>query len=227
MYAWSSSRNSISHHYQLLCLCLIYMSYDHVVVVYACFYLISQLFCFFSLCYSLLCVALLYVVLVIFFFKQKTAYEMRISDWSSDVCSSDLRPDLQLRRAHRRCRRPRCRTWRRGRNPRAGAVDVPWVHRLAGNDEGGRREWLFSYRRSRSRWARRQHCRQRAVERSHHQGWRKPQRERDRGCPESSSCHRSEEHTSELQSLMRISYAVFCLNKTKCTILSPNTHIST
>src|SRR3546814_8742942 len=30
------------------------------------------------------------VVLVFFFFKQKTAYEMRISDWSSDVCSSDL-----------------------------------------------------------------------------------------------------------------------------------------
>src|SRR3546814_2213402 len=28
--------------------------------------------------------------IVIFFFKQKTAYEMRISDWSSDVCSSDL-----------------------------------------------------------------------------------------------------------------------------------------
>src|SRR3546814_8231812 len=27
-----------------------------------------------------------------FFFKQKTAYEMRISDWSSDVCSSDLMP---------------------------------------------------------------------------------------------------------------------------------------
>src|SRR3546814_2804881 len=29
--------------------------------------------------------------LFFFFFKQKTAYEMRISDWSSDVCSSDLR----------------------------------------------------------------------------------------------------------------------------------------
>src|SRR3546814_5487248 len=29
-------------------------------------------------------------ILCIFFFKQKTAYEMRISDWSSDVCSSDL-----------------------------------------------------------------------------------------------------------------------------------------
>src|SRR3546814_9542743 len=28
----------------------------------------------------------------VFFFKQKTAYEMRISDWSSDVCSSDLTP---------------------------------------------------------------------------------------------------------------------------------------
>src|SRR3546814_9284195 len=32
-----------------------------------------------------------------FFFKQKTAYEMRISDWSSDVCSSDLL-------AHEQCR---------------------------------------------------------------------------------------------------------------------------
>src|SRR3546814_14877233 len=31
------------------------------------------------------------VFFVFFFFKQKTAYEMRISDWSSDVCSSDLR----------------------------------------------------------------------------------------------------------------------------------------
>src|SRR3546814_7856604 len=30
------------------------------------------------------------VFFVVFFFKQKTAYEMRISDWSSDVCSSDL-----------------------------------------------------------------------------------------------------------------------------------------
>src|SRR3546814_19264582 len=42
----------------------------------------------------------------IFFFKQKTAYEMRISDWSSDVCSSDLwsirgpegNPDARARR---------------------------------------------------------------------------------------------------------------------------------
>src|SRR3546814_8105977 len=40
---------------------------------------------------------------LIFFFKQKTAYEMRISDWSSDVCSSDLAEafepgDARLRR---------------------------------------------------------------------------------------------------------------------------------
>src|SRR3546814_9175015 len=40
--------------------------------------------------------------MLIFFFKQKTAYEMRISDWSSDVCSSDLPIWL---RAERRCSR--------------------------------------------------------------------------------------------------------------------------
>src|SRR3546814_19170903 len=34
------------------------------------------------------------VSIIFFFFKQNTAYEMRISDWSSDVCSSDLRRDL-------------------------------------------------------------------------------------------------------------------------------------
>src|SRR3546814_10740609 len=33
-----------------------------------------------------------------FFFKRKTAYEMRISDWSSDVCSSDLRQAVDLGR---------------------------------------------------------------------------------------------------------------------------------
>src|SRR3546814_18023985 len=36
-------------------------------------------------------------VSVFFFFKQKTAYEMRISDWSSDVCSSDLIVDYNAR----------------------------------------------------------------------------------------------------------------------------------
>src|SRR3546814_5768274 len=37
-------------------------------------------------------------LLFFFFFKQKTAYEMRISDWSSDVCSSDLRETPRLHR---------------------------------------------------------------------------------------------------------------------------------
>src|SRR3546814_7501186 len=42
---------------------------------------------------SVLCCMYVFVMIVcfvVFFFKQKTAYEMRISDWSSDVCSSDL-----------------------------------------------------------------------------------------------------------------------------------------
>src|SRR3546814_20404097 len=41
-----------------------------------------------------------YLVCVFFFFKQKTAYEMRISDWSSDVCSSDLSVDSLWTRQH-------------------------------------------------------------------------------------------------------------------------------
>src|SRR3546814_5276891 len=43
------------------------------------------------------CIILLICLFLFFFFKQKTAYEMRISDWSSDVCSSDLfdRPVLR------------------------------------------------------------------------------------------------------------------------------------
>src|SRR3546814_3657302 len=46
------------------------------------------------MCEWLLCLFIWSVVFfkykIVFFFKQKTAYEMRISDWSSDVCSSDL-----------------------------------------------------------------------------------------------------------------------------------------
>src|SRR3546814_3846773 len=41
-------------------------------------------------------VFLLIGVVLFFFFKQKTAYEMRISDWSSDVCSSDLPGLIQI-----------------------------------------------------------------------------------------------------------------------------------
>src|SRR3546814_12248916 len=62
--------------------------------------------------------------MVFFFFKQKTAYEMRISDWSSDVCSSDL----HWRCGHSRCNRGR--TFHSGRIV-AGRRDVPDV-RMAG-----------------------------------------------------------------------------------------------
>src|SRR3546814_6167141 len=50
-------------------------------------------------------------MVIFFFFKQKTAYDMRISDWSSDVCSSDLDPSLQIvhRRLLRASRRDLCR----------------------------------------------------------------------------------------------------------------------
>src|SRR3546814_6833586 len=42
--------------------------------------------------------------ILFFFFKQKTAYEMRISDWSSDVCSSDLRLWMCLDEARRQAK---------------------------------------------------------------------------------------------------------------------------
>src|SRR3546814_7666624 len=97
---------------------------------------------------------------VLFFFKQKTAYDMRISDWSSDVCSSDL-----LKR--RRMRFPLL-VWSLSSSP---------------------------YRR----------------------GKRICSSALSRQSPSApmKAAIRSEEHTSELQSLMRISYAVFCLKKKK------------
>src|SRR3546814_2961236 len=110
---------------------------------------------------------------------------MRISDWSSDVCSSDLRtglerqpwpgqhgtdPVFRIRSLDRKTHRVACATRRRTRRlPRAGA-QARQARPPA--DQGPRRH------------------------------------RRDVGA-------RSEEHTSELQSLMRISYAVFCLKKKK------------
>src|SRR3546814_10328472 len=54
-----------------------------------------------------------YHVFLFFFFKQKTAYEMRISDWSSDVCSSDL---------GRRAARPRGSPMSRPHPPKSAAA---------------------------------------------------------------------------------------------------------
>src|SRR3546814_3113505 len=133
-----------------------------------------------------------YSILYCFFFKQKTAYERRISDWSSDVCSSDLAPDRDATapraaaRGYRPADRPAAaatrrhdrgraadRAWRRCRPPPAYRGSQPPAPVRPAPDSAGDRV------RAESR--------------------------RNRG--------RSEEHTSELQSLMRISYAVFCLNK--------------
>src|SRR3546814_5657189 len=68
----------------------------------------------------------MYSLNMIFVFKQKTAYEMRISDWSSDVCSSDLRADLpegQVDRNHDR---------RRRHGPDAEIVQVDHVEQRVG-----------------------------------------------------------------------------------------------
>src|SRR3546814_7920620 len=65
-------------------------------------------------------------LVVVFFFKQKTAYEMRISDWSSDVCSSDL-----AKRRRRTCAGPAPFLFRARRREdgeiAVGAADEPAV----------------------------------------------------------------------------------------------------
>src|SRR3546814_7040142 len=94
---------------------------------------------------------------------------MRISDWSSDVCSSDLT-----------CARRRI--WRRGDLCRRTFA-------------GGEARLLYQFHPGERRRRLRAQPDRRAVV---------------QGVPV-----RSEEHTSELQSLMRISYAVFCLKKKK------------
>src|SRR3546814_10918146 len=161
--------------------------------------------------------------IIIFFFKQNTAYEIRISDWSSDVCSSDLNAqgDLECdknrgwarylgqytvqRQAHRQ---PGCSRHRRrghhscdGRAPRAAPLD-----------RGAESDYRWPQGNQPARGAP-------AVGRDlfpHRPagGAERP----DLGLPvgrrtADAGDWRSEEHTSELQSLMRISYAVFCLKK--------------
>src|SRR3546814_12851484 len=59
--------------------------------------------------------------MLFFFFKQKTAYEMRISDWSSDVCSSDLEGDGEV-------------------SPRLAGLDPGYLHRQLDDYANGRRE---------------------------------------------------------------------------------------
>src|SRR3546814_2681647 len=130
------------------------------------------------------------------FFKQKTAYEMRISDWSSDVCSSDL-PGLDLFLAH------------------DGQFHRP-VHLKPDEQSAimafGKSARPFAMLPHTPRQVRRHARIERAVPLARHDIDRRLTLAHDR--PWIASL-RSEEHTSELQSLMRISYAVLCLKKKK------------
>src|SRR3546814_9315185 len=127
-------------------------------------------------------------LLYVFFYKQKTAYEMRISDWSADVCSSDLRE-------HDACRGPGGGFPGR-EHRRAGAQAIERIEQDPAwrQDHPGAGRWLAAGNRARGG---------RRDDRRRHQDARR--------C--AYVLHRSEEQTSELQSLMRISIAVFCLKK--------------
>src|SRR3546814_7414346 len=117
---------------------------------------------------------------------------MRISDWSSDVCSSDL-VKRQTRRPGQSCGTDRCLAW-----PCAAEGDTCGHQQNPGRHESalGRER----HRRGAARGA--------PGEVRDGQGLRGDLRR-----PLPAHLDRSEEHTSELQSIMRISYAVFCLKK--------------
>src|SRR3546814_9434266 len=131
-------------------------------------------------------------IFVVFFFKQKTAYEMRISDWSSDVCSSDLSEGWDLKRPLPRAiaQDPSLR-W--GDSGRARAVHRNEPLRRGAEDD-------LSLRPPRMRIAVRE------IVGRREQRPRRAQIRTDRavGAHELLVDDRSEEHTSELQSLMRI-----------------------
>src|SRR3546814_5564056 len=113
-----------------------------------------------------------------FLFKHKTAYEMRISDWSSGVCSSDL-----------------------GMYPISERLDV---------DKPARPDSLYGLSKCFGEDLARYYWDKFGIESVCLRiGSTRPMPN------ESRELARSEEHTSELQSLMRISYAVFCLKKKK------------
>src|SRR3546814_3197314 len=99
-----------------------------------------------------------------FFFKQKTAYEMRISDWSSDVCSSDLcwpspaPPERGTGSRRPRCRRPGSVRHRlRATNHLAGLMRMQRINRasvslpLGGSVAGDRQRLVRGEERSEER----------------------------------------------------------------------------
>src|SRR3546814_7315255 len=155
------------------------------------------------------------MVVCFFFFKQKTAYDMRISDWSSDVCSSDLfGTSMHFFEEAKHI-------WQTyvPKRGQAGTVQgelLRAVEKLRdeairngnGNLDDGF-DLLIGYLE--------RHLTDLAVYSQNTAAQTKPtlDRLRDYDFPYLEDDLRSEEHTSELQSLLRISYAVFCLKKKK------------
>src|SRR3546814_1966293 len=123
-----------------------------------------------------------------FFFKQKTAYEMRISDWSSDVCSSDLFATLAMTGL----------VWIGQRRPPAAFVDL--VADLVDHPLAVEEQLLHLAARERARAdpAEYRHLPARLV---------------DRAVAIAPLRQRSEEHTYEIPSLVRIPESDFCLKK--------------
>src|SRR3546814_2982020 len=117
---------------------------------------------------------------------------MRISDWSSDVCSSDLQIN------NKRCSATRNRTGRAGRQRQGSS----WQIEVEASNRGPQPKRLIL---DPIAW--------RGLALTLRPAMLAGHRARRRAVPERKN--RSEEHTSELQSLMRISYAVVCLKKQK------------
>src|SRR3546814_1545551 len=142
------------------------------------------------------------------FFKQKTAYEMRMSDWSSDVCSSDLNFSLAASNATLRASIEEVNAAAGKRLPQVDANarverEQPNLAAFGFESDTGNPEFnLYSVGGGVSYDLDLFGGKKRAVE----QAAAKAEAQRRQ-------TERSEEHTSELQSLMRISYAVFCLKK--------------
>src|SRR3546814_8360284 len=128
---------------------------------------------------------------------------MRISDWSSDVCSSDLN------------REGRGRTRIAQRHHRLVEAHREALDRAVADSWRGHHHLRPAVAKRRERGEHGGEQRQ-SSEKLH----RSDPRSAPSAC-EATPCarrvQRSEEHTSELQSLMRISYAVFCLKKKKTT----------
>src|SRR3546814_6835734 len=130
---------------------------------------------------------------VVFFFKQKTAYEMRISDWSSDVCSSDLIHPSRNRDGS--CHSTGIQRLGALQNFSQSKIAIQTNAMATANKP---MDVLIG------------NC-SNIVTIVPQLSCRTPRTSRGaRKFSATGKVRRSEEHTSELQSLMRISYAVFC-----------------